>query len=237
MESTQESRLSGLALSIGALMVAVGSFFLPRGTGSRTDYIPLIEVRAENAGLTHTTSMLTAFGILLWVAGLVALWRTAAKSHGTSDALLGSGIAILLISAVLYLALTGLQHMIVHFLNHGIGAGAGAGQTEGLTNMAVTLQGARAGLFMVKELCEMIGFLLLGLAVWRRAPARLAKIAAIIVVYASCAELVALQVIEHAHDLTDAMLPVLTVGGAITLIWQVWIGAGLWRGSHRMLAR
>ena len=51
-----------------------------------------------------------------------------------------------------------------------------------------------------------------------------------------CAELVALQVIEHAHDLTDFLLPVLTVAGAITVIWQVWIGVGLWRGSHRMIA-
>ncbi len=64
----------------------------------------LIEFRAENAGLTHTTSMLTAFGVLLWVAGLVALWRTAATTHSTSDALLASGIAALLMSAVLYLA-------------------------------------------------------------------------------------------------------------------------------------
>lgn len=236
MESTQESRLSGLALSVGAFMVAVGSFFLPR-TGSRTDYVPLIEFRAENAGLTHTTTMLTAFGILLWVAGLVTLWRTAAKTHSASDALLGSGIAALLISAVLYLALTGLQHMIVHFLNHGIGPGAEPDQVAGIPTMAVTLQGARAGLFMVKELSEMIGFLLLGLAVLRRAAAGLPKIAAITVVLASCAELVALQIIEHAHDLTDAVLPILTVGGAITLIWQVWIGVGLWRGSHRMIAR
>lgn len=58
--------------------------------------------------------------------------------------------------------------------------------------MAVTLQGARAGRFMVKELCEMIGFLLIGLAVWRRATVGVPKIAAIIVVVASCAELVAL---------------------------------------------
>lgn len=82
----------------------------------------------------------------------------------------------------------------------------------------------------------MIGFLLIGLAVWRRATVGAPKIAAIIVVVASCAELVALQIIEHAHDLTDAVLPVLTVGGAMTLIWQVRIGVGLWRRSHRMIA-
>ena len=235
MQSTQESRLSGLSLSVAVVLVGIGTFFLPRGTGSRIDYVRLVTVRAENAELTHSMSLLTILGVLLWIAGLVALSRAIATGHNTTDTLVSGGITILLISAIMHLALTGIQHMIVHFINHGIGAGIGADQTDGLTVMAVTLQGVRAGLFMIKELCETVGFLLLGLAIWRMAPAGLPKIAAVLVMVVSAAEIVALVIIEHAHDLTDTVLPVLVVGGAVTAIWQLLIGVGLWRGSHKML--
>jgi len=236
MESTQESRLSGLSLVAGVLLVGIGTFFLPRGTGSRIDYVRLVTFRAENAELTHSMSLLTILGVLLWVAGLVTLSRSVVAGHSTTDAMVRISIAILVISAVMHLAVTGIQHMIVHFINHGVGEGIGADQTDGLTAMAVTLQGVRAGLFMIKELCETVGFLVLGLAIWRRVPAGLPKMAAAAVVVASVAEVVALVIIEHVHDLTDNVLPILVVGGGVTSIWQVLIGVGLWRGSHKMIA-
>ncbi|MXY76343.1 MAG: hypothetical protein F4Y40_04570 [Acidimicrobiia bacterium] len=67
-------------------------------------------------------------------------------------------------------------------------------------------------------------------------PAGLPKTAAAAVVVASVAEVVALVIIEHAHDLTDNVLPILVVGGGLASIWQVLIGVGLWRGSHKMVA-
>jgi hypothetical protein len=180
-------------------------------------------------------SLLTVLGVLLWIVGLVALSRSVVAACSTTDMLVRSGIAILLISAVMHLTVTGIQHMIVHFINHGIGADIGGNQAGELTIMAVTLQGVRAGLFMIKELCETVGFLILSIAIWRKVSTILPRIAAVMVMVVSAAELVALVIIEHAHDLTDNVLPILVVGGGVTVLWQILIGVGLWRGSHKMI--
>ena len=95
MGAISDNKFAGLTLIAGPLLILCSAPFVPGvlliDPVDELDLVGLTKSMADNAKLAHLTSMLTAFGSLLLLYGLTAIWR-AIRVENAMDSLARLGI-------------------------------------------------------------------------------------------------------------------------------------------------
>ena len=176
-------------------------------------------------------SLLFAIAMLLFLYGLVAIWKTV-PAEGAMDSVSRIGVLMLAFAISCLIVTTGLNHAIVHITQHGIGSE----QTEGrLQDISLTLQATKFGLRYIAGSVGVLGFVLLSLGLSTRLPAGFKKVTARVTFVCSALALILLLITEHYHGIdigTAAQISILPV--AVIIIWVVILGVGLYKGDSRL---
>lgn len=231
MGTMTDTRIGGLLLIVGSVMTIVLALLAPGGplidTVSQFDLIAATEVLAAHANLTHAMSMLFAVAILLFLYGLVVIWKfTPTESAMASITrigvlILGFGICCLIVTS-------GMNHVIVHISLHGIGAE----QTEGqLQDLALAFQSAKFSLRYLAGTVGILGFALLSLGMSTRFPAGFNRIAAQVTFVCSVLAFIFALIAEHFHDANiELLFQVSLLLAVVIVIWTIILGVGLYKG-------
>ena len=181
---------------------------------------------ADYANLTHAMSLLFAVAMLLFLYGLMVIWK-AVPADGGMDSVARIGLLMLVFAISCLIITSGLNHAIVHVTQHGIGSE----QPEGrLQDLALTLQTTKFGLRYIAGTVGILGFALLSLGLSTRLPAGFNEIAARVTAVCSALGLILVLVTEHYHDVDIgqiAQASLLLV--VVTIVWVIILGVGLYK--------
>lgn len=231
MGAMTDIRSGGLVLIVSSVMTIVLSLLAPGGplidTVSQFDFIAASEVLGDYANLTHAMSLLFAVAMLLFLYGLIAIWR-AVPAEGGMDA--GARIGILMVAfAICCLVVTmGLNHAIVHVTQHGIGSER---TEEQLQDLALTIQTMKFGLRYIAGTVGTLGFVLLSIGLSTRLPAGFNKVGARVTAACSALGLIVVLITEHFHDVDIGQIAQASLLFVVVLIiWVIILGVGLYKG-------
>ena len=149
MAGMSATKISGLMLAVGGVLavamrlVRPGDLVVDPLAGDAT-LLERVRVLAENADLTHISSILGALGILLLLFGFITIWRTVGDRMA-GDALTRFGVVLLVVAVIGFVFSHGLNHMIAHIINHGAERGRSA---TTLYTLAVDVQAVKAGVLL-----------------------------------------------------------------------------------------
>ena len=167
MWSMAATKLTGMALILGGLLGFAVPFIRPGALiveplDRGATLLERVQVLAENASLTHTSTLLGALGLVLLIFGLFGARR--AVTRGTVAYGLVTFGVFLLAFGVIGLAIgNGLNHMIAHVVNHG----GGSTDTRTLLTIAVTVQAVKAGIVIIAGYGYLLGFAFISAGLWR----------------------------------------------------------------------
>lgn len=224
-------RIGGLVLIVSAVMTIVLSLLGPGGPliepTSQFDFVAASEVLGDYANLTHAMSLLFAVAMLLFLYGLISIWK-AVPVEGGMDSLARIGLLMLVFAICCLIVTMGLNHAIVHVTQHGIGSERTEGQ---LQDLALTIQTTKFGIRYIAGSVGVLGFALFSLGLSTRLPAGFNKVAARVTAVCSALGLILILIAEHIHDveigqIAQASLLVVVVA----IIWVIILGVGLYKG-------
>lgn len=229
-------KLAGGALALGGVMIVLVGVFSPNGPvfGTAIDAGGLERVRnlAEYASLAHTTSVLTAIGVLLALTGFWHLFRSV-DGRTAAGVLMQGGIIAITVAFVGVIIGRGLNHMIVHQLTHGLDSTIY--NSNQLEFMAVTIQSVQAGIRVMGGFVGFIGALALAVGVFGRYGGGASRWLAAVAAAAAIAGTVSLLLAEHIHDLT-IMYRVAVYVAIPVYLWYVWLGLSAYRGDAELVS-
>ncbi|MDE0188173.1 MAG: hypothetical protein OXN80_03645 [bacterium] len=150
-------KFTGVALVLGGLLGVVLPFIRPGGLiveplERASPLLERVQVLAEKATFTHTSSLLGSLGLFLLIFGLFGVRR--ALGEGTMKRVLVTlGVFLVAFGAIGLAFGHGLNHIIAHTINHG-----GGGNPRTLFTIAVTVQAVKAGIVIISGYGYLLGF-------------------------------------------------------------------------------
>ena len=190
-------------LVVGAALGIVMRFLRPGEIV--IDYLPSdatlvdrVRVLADNATLTHVTSLFGALGLLMLLFGLFTI-RRAFVGQTSADAFIRFGVMLLTFAVFGFAAANGLNHVIAHVINHGAERGT---DLRTLIAHAIDIQTVKAGILIIAGYGYVLGFAGVSLGLSLRFPSGLYRYVASFFILVSLAALAVLIVGDHFHDLT-----------------------------------
>lgn len=229
-----EIRSGGLALMVGVILVLIVSLFNPGGPlvdpVDGVAFPELVTAMADNASLTHVTTLGLTLGLLLHAYGLLALFRLAPR-RGLADAALRSGIIASVIGWVLLIIEAATRHMVARIVEHGIGTGTGPDVQQQLDDLALAVFSAGAAIHFAFIAVSSIAAIMLGIGLVARFDAMgVLKAAAYGMVLVGVLGLFNLLVIQHVRE-TDLFAFALISNGILTVgaVCFFIFGVGMYR--------
>ena len=151
MKSLNAYQLSGLLLIAGIVLAALSGILSPGVllidmllVTEAQDLYDRLDVKVDNAEITHVTASVYILGHILLMGGVSALWM-GLRGGSAGDALMRMGILALGVAFVCGIASAILDHIMVHIVLHGNTAGLSEAEYQPLalgvnvTDMAVEM--------------------------------------------------------------------------------------------------
>ena len=231
MGAMTDMRMGGLVLIVSSVMTIFLGLVAPGGplidTVDQFDFIATSDVLAANSSLTHATSLLFAAAMLLFLYGLVVIWK-ASPTEGAVGFLSRIGILMVAFAVTCLIITMGLNHAIVHVLQHGVGSERTDAQ---LQDLALTLQTMKFSLRYIASTAAILGFIPLSLGMSTKFPAGFNKVAAQVAFVCSVLMFIVLLIGEHYHDISfELIYQIGLLMGAVLFVWVMILGVGFYRG-------
>ncbi len=211
MGTISVNKLGGLSLIVGPVGALVFYFLQPGGAlidpGDPANAPQIIAAMVANAGLTQLTGVLIPIGLLVFLAGMLALQRQVSSS-GNGDALARSGVLLMFVGVLTWISGFGIALAIA-------GSTLPAAQT---TQVFAGLYAVNLGLGTSGGILASAGFLSMGLAISTRDD--YSRPFALVASVAAAVGLVV--VIIGALDSTQLQM-MNNITGIIYLIHSVWM--------------
>lgn len=223
-----DNKAAGVALALGVLLSFLAVLFFPGGSlidpVDQTDFPAAIGALADNANISHATTLLFILALLLEAYGLLALFRLADMDGSIANAALRFGLVGVVFSMGLYIVELGTWHMVVHTLTHGLGDSVAQAELEDFAVVIFAMGGAVHFAFLAIASVASI-FLGFGL-VSRFAEMNIYKLASYGMVFVGAAGLLNLIVVQHIHDIDLNLITLisnvlLTIGAVCYFIFGV----------------
>lgn len=232
MDTLRRNKVGGLSLIFGTISMIVFGMLEPGAAlvnpADVTDLSGMNKAMADNANLSHLTATVLLFSSMLLIYGFMQIWLAIPSGGGASHiARIGVVVGIFAISC---LAITrGLNHVIVHLVVHGAGPGVDHQAQE---STALAVQAVKYGLRYAAVLLAPFSLFMLGLGLAPGFPVGFNRIAARSVAAISAVAVVAMLILEHAHDF-DALLffRVSRYLSSVVSLWLIALGVGMYRGK------
>ena len=217
------SLVLGAALGLFATLIRPGSILVdPLGPGSTM--LERVRTLSANPELTHIASLVGALGLLLVLHGFFTI-RRGLGDKTAADASIRFGILLLTFGTFGIATANGLNHMIVHIINHG--ADRGISQAT-LFGIAIDVQAVKAGILIIAGYGLLLGYAAIGLGLHCRFASGVHRTLALVMSVVALAALVVLGIGDHWHDL-DAFYRVATLAVIPLDLWVITIGFALYR--------
>ena len=188
----------GAALGILATLIRPGSILIDP-LGFEATMLQRVRTLAESPEMTHIASLLGALGLLLVLYGFFTVRRAIGDRTG-SDASIRFGVLLLTFATFGIAISNGLNHMIVHVINHGADRGI---ERAVLIGIAIDVQAVKAGILIICGYALLLGYAAIGVGLAARFGSGLHRILALVMSVVALAALVVLGIGDHFHDLTD----------------------------------
>ncbi|WP_419921427.1 hypothetical protein [Candidatus Poriferisodalis sp.] len=229
---TTRRQRGGYALMGGGLVALVVGLIEPGGvlvnSTDRLDFAGRVDVMANNAALTHFTSIFAAMALVTIIAGLMVVWNTAheegldctATRYGLMMAGLGTGALVLG---------EGIDQMMVIAVNDGLG-GVFAARSAEVMQVAVSMHSIKAGIAIVALPLVMLGASSVSIGLRPILPAGLQRAAALVVSVVGVVWAVLFWVIASIFDF-EGWNAINGIGAVIALIWLMMLGRTMQSGT------
>lgn len=234
------TRVGGLALIAGVILSLAASLFFPGGalidTVDAGDFAATITTMANNASLTHVTTLGVTFALLLEAYGVLTLLGLTSRQGGLADAALRFGVITSILGWGLFIIESGTRHMAVHVTLHGVGGGTGPNVQPQLDELALTVYTAGAAVHFAFLAVSSVAAIFLGIGLASRfSTMNLFKAATYGMVLVGVLGLVNLIIIQHIHDIELSVVALvsngaLTVGAVCFLVF----GIGMYKGRSEL---
>ena len=237
MSNMSATKVSGLMLAVGAILTIFASLFRPGSYliepsfASDAGLVAVVRVLANNANLTHSTSLIAAAGMLMMLFGYFSI-RQAIGNRTAADAFVRFGVLALTVGLIGFIFNQGLNHMIAHIINHG---GARGATTATLISHAIDVQSVKVGIAIYAGYVYLVGLTFFSLGIYLRLASGHLKTLAGLVVLASAAALVVLGIGDHMHNL-DFLYRVARYVALVLYLWAIVLGIAMYRG-HTSLTK
>ena len=233
--ASAESRLAGLALMVGAVLMVIAGFFYP-GVAlieqtDQTDFQAAMEVVGDYSNLAHITTLMGIVGVLGYALGFMALWRVARPDSGIGASLLRFGVGVSLLGWSIFAVGMGVRHLVVFLVSI-------ADANEGYFETALSLQVAMSGIFLSAIMIYPFASFLTGIGLASRYKQMdLQKIAAIGLAVVGVASFLTVVITQHYPDpdfeiMTAANNIILAFGTLFLFI----VGHGIYSGRKELTA-
>ena len=229
MAGMSATRFGGVALIVGAALGLFATLIRPGSTlvdplGPGSTMLQRVRTLSENPELTHIASLLGALGLFLVLHGFFTI-RRALGDKTAADASIRFGILLLTFGTFGIATSNGLNHMIVHVINHGADRGV---SLPTLFGIAVDIQAVKAGILIISGYALLLGYAAIGCGLYRRFPSGIHRALAAVMSAVAVAALIVLGIGDHFHDL-DAFYRVATLAVIPLDIWALTIGVALYQ--------
>ena len=226
------TRLGGLALIVGVLLLFLASLVFPGGVlldpVDQTDFPVALEAMADNASLAHLASMLSIIGMLLY-AYCALTWLRLPRQTGLGGSLLRLGVFASLFGWALYAIAMGMRHFSIHLMQRGMQSGADQAY---FADLALSVYAPMAGIVIALVTVYPIASMLVGLGLASRFKSMsISRLASYGLVLMGVLASINFLVLQHVPDIDPAVLlrndnGMLAFGSLCFII----IGLGMYRG-------
>ncbi len=226
------TRLGGLALITGVLLLVLASLVFPGGVlvdpVDQTDFPLALETMAGNASLAHLASMLSIIGMFLY-AYCALTWLRLPRQTGLGGSLLRLGVFASLFGWALYAIAMGMRHFSIHLMQRGMQAGADQAY---FADLALSVYAPMAGIVIALVTIYPVASMLVGLGLASRFKSmNISRLASYGLVLMGVLAGINFLVLQHVPDIDPAVLlrndnGMLALGSLCFII----IGLGMYRG-------
>ena len=230
------TRLGGLALIVGVVLLLLASLLFPGGVlldpVDQTNFPVALESMADNASLAHLASMLSIIGMFLY-AYCALTWLRLPQQTGLGGSLLRLGVFASLFGWALYAIAMGMRHFSIHLMQRGMQSGADQAYFEGL---ALSVYAPMAGIVIALVAVYPIASMLVGLGLGSRFESMsIFKLASYGLVLMGVLAAINFLVLQHVPDIDPAVLlrndsGMLAFGSLCFII----IGYGMYKGRAEL---
>ncbi len=230
------TRLGGLALIIGVLLLFMASLVFPGGVlvdpVDQTDFPVALEAMADNASLAHLASMLSIIGMFLY-AYCALTWLRLPRQTGLGGSLLRLGVFASLFGWALYAIAMGMRHFSIHLMQRGMQSGADQAY---FADLALSVYAPMAGIVIALVTVYPIASMLVGLGLASRfGSMSISRLASYGLVLMGVLAGINFLVLQHVPDIDPAVLlrndnGMLAFGSLCFII----IGLGMYRGHSEL---
>ena len=229
MGTKPATKFTSMALILGGLLGVVLPFIRPGGLvveplARGATLLERVQVLAQNAPFTHTSSLLGSLGLFLLTFGFFGVRRSL--DRGTVKRVLATLGVFLLAFGCIGLALGyGLNHMIAHTVNHG----GDAADPRTLFTIAVTIQAVKAGIAIISGYGYLLGFAFVAAGLSLHFSSGLHRRLASLLLVVSVAALISLLIGDHIHDLAGTFYTLANHAVMPLSLWTLILGVAMAR--------
>ena len=230
------TRLGGLALIVGVVLLVLASLIFPGGVlldpVDQTDFPAALDSMADNASLAHLASMLSIIGMFLY-AYCALTWLRLPQQTGLGGSLLRLGVFASLFGWALYAIAMGMRHFTVHLLQRGMQSGADQAYFDGL---ALSVYAPMAGIIIALVTVYPVASMLVGIGLASRfGSMSIFKLASYGLVLMGALAVINFLVLQHAPGIDPEVLlrndnGMLAFGSLCFII----IGYGMYKGRAEL---
>lgn len=226
---TATTKLTAMALALGGLLGLIIPFIRPGGLvieplERASRMLDRVQVLADNAAFTHTSSLLGSLGLFLLIFGLFGLRRTLG-SGTLKHMVVTLGVFLLAFGGIGLAFGYGLNHMIAHTVNHG----GGATDPRTLFTIAVTIQTVKAGIAIISGYGYLLGFACIAAGLSLHFRSGLHRWLAILLLVVSAAALISLLIGDHFHDVAGTFYMLADYASMPLSLWALILGVSMSR--------
>lgn len=229
MGAKTATRLTGMALALGGLLGVIIPFIRPGGLvveplERASRLLDRVQVLADNAAFTHTSSLLGSLGLFLLVFGLLGLRRILGRGTVKHMAVT-LGVFLLAFGCIGLAFGYGLNHIIAHTVNHG----GDATNPRTLLTIAVTIQAVKAGIAIISGYGYLLGFTCIAAGLTLHFRSGLHRLLAILLLVVSAAALISLLIGDHFHDVAGTFYTLADYASLPLSLWALILGIAMYR--------
>ncbi len=237
MGSLNGWRTSGLLIIAGMVMVALGGVLSPgvllvdmHVANDSVDLQQRLDVKVDNAEITHIAGTIYILGHALLLGGVFALWPRR-RDGSTGDALASAGLLVLVIAFICGFASAILDHIMVHIMLHGEAAGIAESESRTYAGSVLISDGAVEMMLLITTFIGHL-FLAAGLAT-RFAPGG-RRTTAIVISLISLAALLCVLIGTHIHEV-GIILAISALALAPITVWLIALGIWVYKEDAELI--
>ncbi len=237
MGSLNGWRMRGLLIIAGMVMVALGGVLSPgvllidmHLVNDAIDLQERLDVKVNNASMTHIASTIYILGHALLLGGVFALWP-GRQGGSAGDALVSTGLLVLVIAFICGIASAMLDHLMVHIILHGEAVGIAEAEARNYANGVLISDGAAE---MTQLITTFIGHLFLAAGLLTRFAHGGRRWSAIAMSLISLAALLCVLVGSHVHEV-GIMLAISALALAPITVWLIVLGVWVYNEDPELI--